>query len=893
MEQLLTTKFYFSQQHSDLVPRPTLFARLDEGSKRKLTLVSAPAGFGKSTLVSSWLAGNGIQAAWLSLDPGDNDPVRFWTYLITAIQTINQQIGVEAHQIASSPQLRNSEPVVINLINDISQYPNDLTLILDDYHVIQENQIHAGLGYLLEHQPPNLHLILITRVDPPFSLARLRAHGGLAEIRAGDLQFSSQEAETLFNDVVNLNLTPRQVEALNRHAEGWIVSLNLAALSLKGQPASEQIIERFTGSHQYILDYLTEEILDALPEELRQFLLRTSILGRFCSALCTGVTGNPTSPQLLTELRNENLFLIPLDASGTWFRYHHLFAEVLNALLERDHPGEISDLHLKATTWFDSEGYPGEAVNHALLSGDGLQAKEQVLKHWMPFLHRGEIATVKRWLDELPESRYGPDPFIPLARCWVLFISGQNSAIEPYLEQVENSFEQLVVEGALSDVEKDMIASQIAMMQSVLSRSRGEHARSVAQAETAARLFPTEYVEGIGTSWNMLAGALAGSGDYEGAIEAYANGIQLSRAEGNLIGAYGCTYGQAMYLLVQGRLPEAEQICRESIDRAKRERHAEFPAAASLYTAMSRIMLEKYQLDKAESNLITGLRIARPGGFSEAERTGRYLRVNLAAARGDLDGAMELLGKTENIVNAIGDPYLIGELHREWVTLFIKSGDLDEASAKLQILDSVSATTQHANLLLWQRWLSPRLLCAKERFEEALTVLDPSLSLTRAQNSSGELIRLLGLQAVVLDQLGERNPARESLHEALSIGAAGGYIWRFLEVGQGLIPILQDLSGDVEIPQKNQLFLRSVLEAIQDAHEETLEARPVELPDQLTPRELEIMRLISKGYSNPEIASQLVVSLNTVKKHTSNIYGKLGVRSRTQAIARAQELNLL
>ncbi len=514
-EALLRTKLFIPSLRPNLVRRPRLIAQLNRSLRQdcKLTLISAPAGFGKSTLVSGWFADSGVQAAWLSLDQGDNDPVRFWTYLIAAIQTVNKEVGSEACQIISAPQFRSTEPVAISLINDISQLTKDIILVLDDYHAIEAEQVQEGFGYLLDHQPPNLHLVLITRVDPPFSLARLRAHGRLVEIRAEDLQFSSDEAAILLNDVVSLKLKTEQVEALNRRAEGWIVGLNLAALSLKGQPVSETIIERFTGSQQFILDYLTEEVLEALPDARRQFLLLTSILDRFCAALCGAVTGHPTSQKVLDELRSESLFLIPLDTGGTWFRYHHLFAEVLYALLERDHPGEIDALHLKAATWFESEGYSGEAVDHALRSGDMIRARELVLKHWMPVLHRGEVATALRWLDALPESVNGADPYVPLARCWVLFISGQSSAIGPYLEQANNAYERLVGDGALSGAQQDQVAAQLAMMRSVLARGRGEHARSVAHAEEATRLIPQELVEGIGTSWNMLAAARAVNDD--------------------------------------------------------------------------------------------------------------------------------------------------------------------------------------------------------------------------------------------------------------------------------------------------------------------------------------------------------------------------------------------
>jgi len=893
LEQLLTTKLYIPQLRSDLVPRPHLYDRLNEVSNRKLTLVSAPAGFGKSTLVSGWLAERGVQAAWLSLDQGDNDPVRFWTYLIAAIQTIHKDTGVEARQIASAPQLRSFEPVTINLINDISQLSRELILVLDDYHLIETGQVHAGLGYLLEHQPPNLHLILITRADPPLSLARLRAHDQLVEIRAGDLQFSSKEATILFNAVVNLNLEPDQVEALNRHAEGWIVSLNLAALTLKGRPASERIIERFTRSHQYILDYLTEEVLEALPDAQRQFLLRTSILEHFCAALCSAVTGNPSSQKVLDELRNDNLFLIPLDTEGRWFRYHHLFAEVLYTLLERDYSGEIGALHLKAAAWYEKEGHPSEAVDHALRSDDILQARELFLKHWVPVLYRGEIATVLRWLDALPEEIERDDPSVSLARCWALFLHGKGSAIGPHLEQAVNAFERLRNEGSLSEEQQDQIAAQLEMMSSVLARGRGEHAQSLAHVEEAARLMPSDMLEGIGIVWNMLSAARAGAGDFDGAIEAYGRGIELSYAGGNLVGAYGCIYGQVMYLLLQGQLNQAEVLCRSTIDRAVKEGHRDFPAAGSLYIAMARIQLERYHLDKAEAYLDTGLRIARPGGFGEAVRTGRHLRAHLAAARGDLDTATDIFQDTERIVNAMGDPYLSGELNREWGMLCIKAGDLEAAREKLHILEEKSAATQHANLLLWRRWLSPRLLCAEGRYEEALTALDESIRCTRAVNSNGELIRLLALQAVALNALGEHMPARAALHEALELGTPEGYILRWLDAGPGIGPLLSDLRGDGDTPQASLPYLESLLDAYLAAYGGSKQPQPRELLDPLTPRELEIMRLICKGYSNPEIASELVVTINTIKKHTSNIYGKLGVRSRTQAIARAHDLGLV
>jgi len=892
MDQLLTTKLNIPQLTVALVPRPRLYERLYEGLTRKLTLVSAPAGFGKSTLVTSWLSESDQPAAWFSLDQGDNDPARFWTYLIAAIQTIHQEMGVEARQIINAPQLRSTEPVTISLINDISQLANDLIVVLDDYHVIEEGQIHAGLSYLLEHQPQNLHIVLITRADPSLSLARLRAHSQLVEIRAEDLQFSTEEAATLLNEKMGLNLKPEHIEALNTHTENWVVGLQLAALSLKGQPSYDTFIEEFTGGHQFILDYLIEEVIVTLPDAQRGFLLRTSILERFCGKLCRAVTDDPSSQQMLDEIRKSNLFLISLDTDGRWFRYHNLFAEVLYALLERDHPDEIGALHLKAASWFESEGHPAEAVDHALRSGDMVKAREMVLKHCPPILLKGEVATVLRWLDALPGNTNESDLDVPLIRCWALFISKQISAIKPHLEQANNAYEQLVGEGALSGTQQDLVAAQLAMMRSVLARDRGDHTMSVSHAEEAVRLVPSEILGTIGTQWNMLAAARGGAGDFDGAIEAYGRGIAPSHTEGNLIGAYGCTYGQTMYMLVQGRLNEAEGLCRSAIDLAVSEGHGDFPAAGWLYIAMARIEFERNHLDKAEGYLNTGLRITRPGGFGEAELSGRYLRAHLAAARGDLAASADIFQDTEQIVIAMDDHFLTGELNREWAMLYLKAGNLAAAREKLHILEEKIVATQHAHLLLGQRWLFPRLMCAEGRYEEALTVLDESIRRSRDTNSNGDLIRLLALQAVARNALGDRIAARPALQEALALGAPGGYISRWLDVGPGLEPLLRDLRDDSDTLQTHQPYLDSLLDACRAAFGESTRPQPGELIDPLTPRELEVMRLICEGYSNSEIASELVVTINTIKKHTSNIYSKLGVRSRTRAIARAQQLNL-
>jgi LuxR family maltose regulon positive regulatory protein len=802
-------------------------------------------------------------------------------------------MGAEARQIVSGPQLRSTEPIAISLINDITQLESSLILVLDDYHVIESEKIHAGMGYLLEHQPPNFHILLVTRADPSISLARLRAHNQLIEIRAEELQFSLEEAATLLNEKMGLNLDSEQVAALNTHTESWVVGLQLAALSMKGKPSYETFINEFTGGHKFILDYLIEEVLVNLPGVQREFMLRTSILDRFCSGLCQAVTGDPSSQQMLDEIWKGNLFLIPLDKDGRWFRYHHLFAEVLQALLEQGHSDELTALHLKAAAWFESEGHPGEAVDHGLRSRNMQAATDLFLKYWTPFLHRGEVATVLRWLDALPEEAGKDNPLISLARCWALFLGWQNSAIERNLDQATAVYERLVGEGRLNRIQQDQIVAQLAMMRSVVARDRGDHAMSVAYVEEAARLIPEDMTEVVGTAWNMLAAARAGSGDFDGAIKAYARGISLSHAVGNLVGAYGCIYGQIMYMLIQGRLNEAEDFCRSSIEGAIREGHGEFPATGWLHIAMARIDLETGRLEEAEVSLRDGLRIALPGGFSEAVRAGRYLQVHLSALRGDLEAAEAILKDTAGIVNAIDQPYLTGELNWNWAIFSLNTGDLDTAHEKLQILNEKGGITKHANLLLWHRWLYPRLLCEEGHYEEALAALDEMINRARAVHSTGELIRMLAMQTLALEGIGDHEKAQDALREAVGLAAPEGYIWLWLNAGPGIEPLLLDLKDDGDISQSFYPYLDAVLKSSQTAFGRSAQLQPDMHTDLLTPRELEILHLISKGYSNPEIADELVVTINTIKKHTSNIYGKLGVGSRTQAIARAYELNLL
>ncbi len=879
-QALLSTKLYIPSTRDEIVWRRRLAGKLEDGLSGQLTLVSAPAGFGKSTLVASWLS---RPAAWLSLDKGDNDPARFWSYVVAAIQQIKPEIGQSAQEMLNSPKLRESEPAVISLVNDLTSI--SLILILDDYHVIDNPRIHNSLGFLLEHQPPQLHVILITRADPPLPLARLRAHGQLNEIRAYDLQFSTEETTNLFNTLLNFNLSASQVKILVQHTEGWIVGLQLAALSLKKQPSYDIFIEQFTGSHQFILSYLTEEVLNILPTAQRDFLLRTSILDSFCASLCQAVTGHVNAHEMLDTVRISNLFLISLEVHGQWFRYHHLFADLLRALLHRDYPDDVIALHEHAAEWYEQHGYISEAVQHALHTQKYSQVKALILRHWTAAAYRGEITTVLEWLDALPDNVKQDDLSLLLARCWILHLSGQTIAIAPYLERAIQLYEQ-----AVSDThdEPDLVFPQLSLLSSVLASSQGNYDEAVAYAEKAVETAPLDILPISGSAWNLLAAARISAGDIDGGIDAFGHGIKLAYAGGNLLSACVSTFGRAVYMMYQGQLEAAANSCQAILEQITRDELLDLPASGLLQIALAKIVLERDELDQAEAYLANGLRVARAGGFSEVLRYGRYIQAQLAAAQGNFDEAQAILREAEPIVMAMNDEYLVGELYREWTFLYLAMGEVAKAREMLDLLDKKRAIMPHPGLDIPYKWLTASCLIAETNYDEAFSWLEDAINQLTASNSRGELIRVLAMKAIVLESKAHYTAAHSTLRQALELGASQNYVRRWLDGGPRIAPLLTTFRNNDVASQEFSPYLDAILAACQAQF-----GHKVLQNSLLSEREVEVLRLISRGYSNKAIADELVVTLHTIKKHTSNIYGKLGVTSRTQAVARARELNLL
>jgi LuxR family maltose regulon positive regulatory protein len=880
---LLATKMFIPTSPMDsLVERSLLHHRLNDGSEGKLTLVSAPAGFGKSTLVASWLAGRQDRTAWLSLDEDDNDPGLFWQYVLAALQTIEPDFGLDAKQIIGSPQLHDPRPVLVSMLNEITAESFNVTLVLDDYHLIEAPEIHDSLGFFLEHLPPTAHVLILTRVDPPFSLGRLRACGDLTEIRAADLQFSLDETADFLGRVMNLTLTPEQIAILARRTEGWAVGLKLAALSLQHQSDRAGFIDTFSGSHQYILEYLTEEVLNTLSDARRAFLLRTSILDSFCSPLCEAVTSAPDSSQIIADLLTDNLFIIPLDRRGEWFRYHHLFTQLLQALLHRDFPAEIPNLHLHAARWYDEAGHLAQAAEHTFRSGDMQRARAYVVDHWNDMLHLGGVGTVLKWVKRLPDDMAREDVNLALANCWARYLTGQSPAMTSYISYAESDFHRLVDEGLLAGKQRGLIEAQVYMMRSAFALSQGRFADGVADAEHAVRVVPPEMGIAAGPAWNLLGAARASIGDIDGGIGAYQTGIDIAYHARNFLSAFAAVFWSTIYLIRQGRLTEAHDQCQQALNRAIDDGLSNLPALGLLYVALALIALERNQLEEARKLVEKG------GGFSEALRYGRTISARLYLALGETKMAQSVIQDVERIVLATGNPHAIAEMHAEWAKIQIRLGNPDQVRARLDALCQVDAANlAHPLLRFSLDWLSACTLWFDGNTKPALEIVEAALDRAHELNSDGELLRFLILHALILDAADRPAKSRAVLIEALEIGNGQQYIRTWLDAGEQIVPLLDaarraaaDSSG-----------LLAYLDTLIDVCEATFGSASA--PNAiLTDRELEIVRLIEQGYSNPEIADALVVSLNTVKKHTSNIYSKLGVASRTQAIAKARELNL-
>lgn len=872
---------------------------------RRMTLVSAPAGFGKTTLLSEWVHGlpesNGYKVGWLSLDEQDNDPILFLSYLITALHNIDEGIGKTVEDTINTPQPPSLESILITLINDIATLrpggqaaSNGLiradVLVLDDYHAIKFHGIHSLIGFLIEHLPPYLHLVIATRADPPINLARLRAMDELSELRQKDLRFAEDEAARFMEQVLGRPLSPDQTRALAAVTEGWVSGLQMAGLSLQGRdPAAiSTLIADLTGSNRFILDYLSEEVLNQQAETLQSFLLKTSILNRLNGSLCDAVcgfdregNGREDGQSMLERIERANLFIVPLDEKREWYRYHRLFADLLQARLERTWPDLVKTLHQRASKWFGERGFIREAIAHARSADDRERIAELLSAHGMDLLRNGELMTLIGWFSALPEETIGASARLGVIRAWVLLLTGQLEQLEARLTQAEKN---------LPSPDPDRLAGDIAAIRAYVYAQQGRPAETIEMAALALEYLNEERLGERAVVYFILGAAHLLSGDVDSAAKAMAFAGDMGRRGNNLHVAVPALNALAGLQAQQGHLRQAQTTAREAIRLATGPDGHLFPIAGGAISALAELAYEWNDLDKALAYARQSLELARKWGNADSLSHNFLTFAQILLARGDLAGARAALDEAEEF----GRRHTLTPLFHTQARairglLLLEEGDLEAAAgwAGETVINKLDPIFQAEALAL------ARVRMVLGDYNEAADILERVLAAARALDLGSTVIAALVLQSVLLASQSDDAQALTVLDEALALAAPERYFRVFVNEGDSMAALLETIRrrgrGSEYAAELLTAFGKE--QAGRDKRESVVAGG--QLIEPLSERELEVLRLIAGGLSNKEIAEELVIALGTVKAHTNSIYQKLGVSSRTQAAARARELALL
>jgi len=875
---LLTTKLHMPPARPELVPRPRLVERLNAGARAglKLTLISAPAGYGKTTLVTAWLTGTERSFTWLSLDENDNDPSRFFTYLVAALQKIAPDIGQVAQALASAPQPPPPESLLTTLINDIAATPQPFVLVLDDYHLIHTLPIHQQLTFLLEHQPLQMHLVIVTRHDPPLPLSRLRARAQMTDIRQTDLQFTQEETRDFLRGVMGLDLAPADIAALQRRTEGWIAGLQLAAVSMRGRDDVHQLVQSFTGSQRYILDYLIDEVFQQQSADVRDFLLQTAILDRFTAPLCDAITEREDSQQVLRALEQANLFLIPLDESRQWYRYHHLFRDLLRTQRQT---GDLAFRHHKAARWFESNGYLNEAVTHALAAQEWDEAGRVIYLAALQAIREGQFASLRAWLDAMPETHVRRSHNLATLKGWALLSTGQFEEIETWVELAED---RLPADASPLD------RGALLCLRIYLAQGRFDIPRVIELAQNVLELVGDDDPYFLrGAALGNLAQAQTLLGDIPSATQTYRQMVSLGRQVGHSLSTVSALCSLAWFLHLQGQRSEAVALGQQALGECVDARGKRLPVAGLVHLILGRIHYDTYELAQAHQHLLQALELGAPLGQAGGALSAKFALAQVQQALGQDQASWATIQEVRQMASQFNVPQVDAQLAGAEADIQLKQGKV--AAVERWAETAGLAPTDWPNHLREAEYFTyARLLLAQKRLDEAQTLLANFERFAQGGGRHRSLITVHVLQALSEQTLGREEGARACLEKAVRLAAPEGYCRAFVEGGPPvleLLPRVRPVAPD---------FVDQLLSRAQAERSLEKPSPPVQpLVEPLSERELQVLRLVADGLSNREIAERLIISVGTVKTHAHNIYGKLSVRGRTQAVARARELELL
>ena len=917
---LLNTKLFIPRTRPDLIPRARLTEQLQTGAWRALTLVSAPAGFGKTTLVADWVRESGWKAAWVSLDEGDNDVSRFLSYLTLALREIGDGIGQTALDILQSSQSPSVEAVLTGLLNEVATLPDDFIVVLDDYQSIVAQPVHDALGYLLEHIPPQMHLVIATRADPPLPLSRLRVRGQMTEVRAADLRFTEDETSAYLNDLMGLGLSHEQIEALEARTEGWIAGLQLAALSMQGRGDKAEFVAAFAGSHRYIIDYLVDEVLSRQSEEVQSFLRQTSVLERFSAPLSEAVTGMSDGQAILQRIEQANLFLVPLDDDRRWFRYHHLFAEFLSQRLQESQPDLIPELHMRASGWFAEEGWIDESIDHAIAGKDYERAASLIEQEAQALIINDQHRILLNWVSVLPGEVWHRHPRLCLYYAMALHATGQLDGVEPLLKIAESNRHL---------APHTSVTAYANAIRSYVANGRANYPLAISYAQSVIRSLPSgestpeiptldDDLISRGRAFLGMAEAYMASGELTEADSILSEAIAENQRAGNMSATSASIADRITVMTNMGKLKRAIEFSYQGLDLLRRwpgrseSGGRSLMADAQIYLHVGSLFYEMNELSESETYARRTIEHHEAGGRVHYGIWGYRLLADLMLARGDVHGALSQTQKLDILRTNISD-----------ANINLARADVVRMNLRLRIGCSnpeLAYLTQDVTSWVEARQLRPdhefeysgepeylllaRLLIVQDRPGEARPVLERLAHAAESAGRVGNQISYLVTLALAQTRDGEAATGLATLTQALSLAEPEGYVRTFVDCGRDIQGLLQLVAKDGTASN----YVSKLLKAFDPVQGEggatdveksgALPVRresgaPLSLLEPLNERELAILKFMAVGLSNREIASELYLSVNTVRWHAHNLFGKLGVAGRAKAVSRARDLNLL
>lgn len=878
---ILSTKLYIPIHRPKAVLRSRLIEQLDEGLHRKLTLISASAGFGKTTLISEWVAHCDCPIAWLSLDDGDSDPTYFLTYIVTALQTIAPDIGDGVLNALQSPQSPPIESLLTTLLNEIITIPDNFVLVLDDYHLIDSKSVDNALIFLLEHLPPQMHLVISTREDPQLPLARLRARDQLTELRAADLRFTPSETAGFLNEGMGLMLSEEDIIALESRTEGWIAGLQLAGISMQGHEDISSFIQSFTGSHHFVLDYLVEEVLQQQSENIQSFLLQTSILNRLCGSLCDAILLDPTvsGQDRLEFIEHANLFLIPLDKERRWYRYHHLFANFLRQRLQQnsilqsgDRENNVAELHIRASQWYEDNGFELEAFHHATVANDIDRAEWLIEGNGIPLHFRGASVPILNWLESLPGAILDARPSLWVTYASTLFFAGQHTAVEEKLQAAEKAMKE-----SKSDDKTPDIIGRIASLRATLALLQHDVEAIITQSHRALEyLHPDNLSIRTAATWT-LGYAYQLQGDRLAASQAYADVISIGKSSGDSIYTIAATISMGQLQETDNRLYLANETYKEVLKLAGDPPQQ---IACEAYLGLARIAYQWNDLDTAFEYSQQCFRLIQQMESVDTFASYGIFLAHLRLAQNDLSGASDILDETVAFLHQHDFMFRMPDVASAQVRVLLHRGNLTSATH----------LAEKYELLISQ----VRVQLALGSPSEALALLEILHQQIDVKGGAEEQLKVMLLQVLAYHAHDEKEEALQLLGNALTLAKPYGFIRIFVDEGLAMARLLYEaLAHEIEAD-----YVRRLLEAFPVPESEQLSSSQLKGTkskglDSLSKREIEVLQLIAEGLSNQEVANRLYLSLYTVKVHARNIYSKLGVKNRTQAVAKGRALGIL